>query len=244
MGFYLSFKDVFDAVRTDIEAKRSIKSVLLGEQFSYSLLPKAVINAMPSGFSQIVLGDMLEVKVNFSVIMVINEYEPQDWFADIIAVMADVVDAVLADRTLGGKLLMLSPRVLLLAKSSSRTSCSMATKSASKQWYTMNRHDHAKAERKFICELEVPPHTKVRVIATVDRKLCEEMELIHKLEIERAKAEDRTEPDWSNTIEMLLRKASRIQNKPQPLVNYSPRNAKKLKPRLSCMFFSRLHKYK
>jgi len=35
------------------------------------------------------------------------------------------------------------------------------------------------------------------------------MERIHMQEIERAKAEDRTEPDWSNTIEMLLRKGVR-----------------------------------
>ena len=58
-------------------------------------------------------------------------------------------------------------------------------------------------------EFEVPPHTKVRVVATVDRKLCEEMEHIHEQEIDRAKAEDRTEPDWSNTLEMLLRKGVR-----------------------------------
>ncbi len=35
------------------------------------------------------------------------------------------------------------------------------------------------------------------------------MEHIHNLEIDRAKTEDRTEPDWSNTIEMLLRKGVR-----------------------------------
>jgi hypothetical protein len=58
-------------------------------------------------------------------------------------------------------------------------------------------------------EFEVPPHTKVHVIATVDRKLCEEMEHIHELEIEQAKAEDRTEPDWSNTLEMLMKKGVR-----------------------------------
>jgi len=56
------------------------------------------------------------------------------------------------------------------------------------------------------CEFEVPPHTKVRVVATVDRELCQTMELIHEQEVKRAKDEDRTEPDWSNTIEMLLRK--------------------------------------
>lgn len=59
------------------------------------------------------------------------------------------------------------------------------------------------------CEFEVPPHTKVRVVATVDRELCQQMELIHEQEVKRAKDEDRTEPDWSNTIEMLLRKGVR-----------------------------------
>ena len=57
--------------------------------------------------------------------------------------------------------------------------------------------------------------TKVRVVATVDRSLCLEMERIHVQEIERAKAEDRTEPNWSNTVEMLLRKGTRgYRNKP------------------------------
>ncbi|HII85206.1 TPA: hypothetical protein HA273_01185 [Candidatus Bathyarchaeota archaeon] len=62
---------------------------------------------------------------------------------------------------------------------------------------------------RFRSEFEVPPHTKVRVVATADRKLCEEMQLIHMQEAERAKAEDRTEPDWSNTGEMLPRKGVR-----------------------------------
>jgi hypothetical protein len=103
MGFYQAYKDVFDAVKTAIQTKSSIKSVLMGEQFSYGSLPKAVINAMPSGISQTALGEVLEVKVSFSIVLVINEYEPKDWFSDIISVMADAVDAVLADRTLGGK---------------------------------------------------------------------------------------------------------------------------------------------
>ena len=103
MGFYSSYKDVFDAVKAAIETKSSIKSVLLGEQFTYGQLPKAVVNALPSPISQKTLGELLEVKVNFSVILVINEYAPKDWFQDIITIMADVVDAVLAERTLGGK---------------------------------------------------------------------------------------------------------------------------------------------
>lgn len=103
MGFYTSYKDVFDAVKAAIETKGTIKSVLLGEQFTYGSLPKAVINALPSPIMQGALGELLEVKVNFSVILVINEYQPKDWFQDIITVMADVVDAVLEDRTLSGK---------------------------------------------------------------------------------------------------------------------------------------------
>ncbi len=103
MGFYTPYKDLFDAIKAALEAKSAIKSVLLGEQFSYDSLPKAVINALPAVISQAAFGDALEVKVNFSVVLVINENEPKDWFQDIISVMADVVDAVLADRTLGGK---------------------------------------------------------------------------------------------------------------------------------------------
>ena len=68
----------------------------------------------------------------------------------------------------------------------------------------MNRRNH-----RFLCEFEVPPNTKIRIVATIDRKLCEEMQRIHMLEIERAKSEDRVEPDWSNTLEMLLRKGVR-----------------------------------
>ena len=116
MGFYTSYKDVFDAVKTAIETKSAIKSVLLGEQFTYGSLPKAVINALPSPILQGALGELLEVKVNFSVILVINEYEPKDWFADIIAVMADVVDAVLADRTLGGKAVDVIPTSFALGE--------------------------------------------------------------------------------------------------------------------------------
>jgi len=62
-------------------------------------------------------------------------------------------------------------------------------------------------------DFEVPPHTRVRVVATVEKKLCEEMELIHEQEIRRAIDEDRVEPDRSNTIEMLLRKGVKTYRK-------------------------------
>jgi hypothetical protein len=105
MGFYSPYFAVFDAVKDAIETKSSIKTVLLGEQFTLGNLPKAVINAELSVFSQADIGEDLEVRVGFSVILVIRDYAPADWFTDIITVMADVVDAILADRRLAGTVL-------------------------------------------------------------------------------------------------------------------------------------------
>jgi hypothetical protein len=100
MGFYDSYKAVFDAVKAAIETKGTIKTVVLGEQFTLGALPKAIINAEPSRIGQATMGELLEVKVGFSVVLVILEYEPKNWFTDIISVMGDAVDAILADRTL------------------------------------------------------------------------------------------------------------------------------------------------
>ena len=109
MGFYSSYKAVLNAIVTAVDGKASIGTVLLGEQFTVGALPKAVINALPSPVLQASLDGVLEVHVAFSVILVILEYEPNDWFADIVTVMGDAVDAVLADVTLGGKALNVYP---------------------------------------------------------------------------------------------------------------------------------------
>jgi hypothetical protein len=126
MGFYSDYKAVFDAVKTVLvyvpavpevpahdevplipgapaHGVASIKTVIVGEQFSYGALPKAIINAEPSLISPAEMGGMLDVSVFFSVILAVREYEPKDWFEEVIKVMGDVVDAVLANRTLGGK---------------------------------------------------------------------------------------------------------------------------------------------
>jgi hypothetical protein len=87
----------------------SLKTVILGEHFVLGDLPKAIINAEGSPINQATLGSTLNVTVNFSVVLVIRDYEPQDWFVDIIPVMADVVDAILADRSLRGSVLDVTP---------------------------------------------------------------------------------------------------------------------------------------
>ena len=112
--FYDSYKAVFEAVKsvlvyvpaqeeTPAKGVEALKSVVLGEQFTYGDLPKAVINAEPSPIAPGDMGSLLNVSLSFSVVLVIQEYEPSDWFEDVISVMGDVVDAVLADRKLTGK---------------------------------------------------------------------------------------------------------------------------------------------
>ena len=109
MGYYASYKAVFDAVKAAVEAKESIKTVILGERFTVGSLPKAIINAEPSPMGQAAMGEFTETKVRGSIVLVILEYEPEDWFDDIIAVMGDCVDAILEDRSLGGVVFDCSP---------------------------------------------------------------------------------------------------------------------------------------
>ena len=58
-------------------------------------------------------------------------------------------------------------------------------------------------------EYERPPKSKIRLVATIDDKLKQEMEMIHEIEERDAEEHDRTKPEWSNTVEMLLRKGVR-----------------------------------
>jgi len=76
---------------------------VLGEQFKLTNLPLAIINPSASSFTQAEIGDTLTNTLNFEVLVLIRETEPENWFTDIISPMSDVVDAVLADRTLNGK---------------------------------------------------------------------------------------------------------------------------------------------
>ncbi|WNZ28462.1 MAG: hypothetical protein IAX21_07275 [Candidatus Bathyarchaeota archaeon] len=102
MTYFTRYKAVFDAVKAAVETKDSIKTVILGERFTVGALPKAIINAEPSPLGQAAMGEFTETRVRGSIVLVILEYEPEDWFNDIIAVMGDCVDAILADRSLDG----------------------------------------------------------------------------------------------------------------------------------------------
>ena len=102
MGLYATYKAIFDRVKVDLEAKTSIKAVSLGEQFRLTSLPLAIINPEETLIEQEAMGEALLCKINFSVILIIRETEPLDWFTEILTVLADAFDAIAADRTLNG----------------------------------------------------------------------------------------------------------------------------------------------
>jgi hypothetical protein len=100
--YYDSYKAIFDRVKTDLQAVSSIKNVVLGEQFRVTDVPMAIVNPEHTEIKQGAFGSLLENKINFVVIVMIRETEPTNWFTDVLAPMGDVMDAVLADRSLGG----------------------------------------------------------------------------------------------------------------------------------------------
>jgi hypothetical protein len=123
--FYDSYKAVFDAIKTAlvyvpavaavsahdgipavpaVAAKGvvELKTVLVGEQFTLDLLPKAVINPVPGPITPLSHDNFLTVTISGVITVAIQEYKPKDWFNDVIVPMGAVVDAILADRKLGG----------------------------------------------------------------------------------------------------------------------------------------------
>jgi len=100
MTYYASYKAIFDTIKTDLEAVTSIKQVVLGSPVKIMQPPIALINPAVTTIAQAILGATLENRLVFEVVLIVRETEPADWFDEIIAVMGDVVDAILADRTL------------------------------------------------------------------------------------------------------------------------------------------------
>ena len=102
MGFYETYKAVFDAVAMSVAGISGIKQVVKGERFKVKELPLAIVNPEETVAEQAVIGSALACNIFFTIIILCRETEPEDWFADVISLMGGVVDAILADRTLGG----------------------------------------------------------------------------------------------------------------------------------------------
>ena len=95
------YYDIFQVIQADLQAVSSIGNVVLGEHFKITSLPMAIINPEHTDIKQATFGSFLECRINFSIILMIRETEPANWFTDIIGPMGDVMDAVLKDRTFG-----------------------------------------------------------------------------------------------------------------------------------------------
>ena len=111
--FYTAYKAVFNAIKTALtyvpaegenpaRGVEQLKTVVVGEQFTLSPLPKATINPVPGPMLSRSVNGPVEVLVRGSITVIIREYLPKDWFADVILPMGAIVDALLLDRTLGG----------------------------------------------------------------------------------------------------------------------------------------------
>lgn len=98
--YYDSYKAVFDQVKAALQAVTAIKTVVLGEKFQVQQLPMAIISPDPTDIEQAAFGSMLDNGIRISVVILIRETEPANWFTDIVSVMGDVVDKILTDRTL------------------------------------------------------------------------------------------------------------------------------------------------
>jgi len=98
--YYDSYKAVFDQVKTALQAVTTIKTVVLGEQFRVQDLPMAIISPDPTDIDQAACGSILDNNIRISVVILIRETEPTNWFTDIVSVMGDVLDKILTDRTL------------------------------------------------------------------------------------------------------------------------------------------------
>ncbi len=114
-SFYTAYKAVFSAVKSALDyvpavpgepgvpASGVAKTVFVGENFALTPdIPVVLIDASSSPIAPLEMGSALEVTVRMNLLVLVRESAPADWFDGVIDVMGDVVDALLADRTLSG----------------------------------------------------------------------------------------------------------------------------------------------
>ncbi len=129
-SFYAAYKAVFTAIKSVLDyvpgvpevpaipahegepeipavpavpASGVTKTVFVGENFALTPdTPVILVDASSSSVVPLEMGSALEVTVRMNLLVLVRESAPADWFDGIIDVMGDVVDAILADRTLNG----------------------------------------------------------------------------------------------------------------------------------------------
>jgi hypothetical protein len=109
MGFYTSYKAVFDDVKSKLEAVASVERVVMEERFTVSDLTMCIVNMDETLIERGAIGSMLACTINFTVIVLVMETEPTDWLKEIISPMGEVLDAIVADNNLSSSVVDVWP---------------------------------------------------------------------------------------------------------------------------------------
>lgn len=109
MGLLEQYQALFEKVKEALQGVSSLKSILIGEAFRLGELPTALVTPREMVGERLAMASILEYTVNFDVLILIRETEPEDWFTEIIPIMCEAFDALMGDDTLGGKVKALTP---------------------------------------------------------------------------------------------------------------------------------------
>ena len=112
MGLLGPYQGLFNQVKATLQGVPSLKSILLGEAFRPMELPMAIITPREAAGERAEMGRTLTYRVNWETFILIRESEPENWFAEIIPILAEVHDAIMADDTLDGKAVEVTPTLI------------------------------------------------------------------------------------------------------------------------------------
>jgi hypothetical protein len=94
--------DFFDDFAAEVGKVSGGVTVVLGGPMRLGVnMPQAIVNPLGSPIRK-AYDEGYELTVNVEVVLVVQEAEPEDWFADIIDLLCDIVDEVVDDPTISG----------------------------------------------------------------------------------------------------------------------------------------------
>jgi len=99
----LSFENLYKAPFLKLKEKiidipDAFEQVVLAEQFQVAF-PMVTINPDECPINQNIM-DSLQLSINCRISFLIKQYEPKDWFKEIVPLMSKVMDIIIADRTI------------------------------------------------------------------------------------------------------------------------------------------------
>ncbi|MEM2177033.1 MAG: hypothetical protein QXN34_06875 [Archaeoglobaceae archaeon] len=109
MSFKEVYESIFQAIKNILLNISSIKAVNIGEMLKLTDLPLAVVIPRDMRFEKAGFSRMLQCTLNIDIIIMIRETEPENWFADIIVPMSDVLEALLVNDALNSIVKSLMP---------------------------------------------------------------------------------------------------------------------------------------